>query len=175
MVSWQFRKLVNWSKVPTNLRYLLLHQGSLTRYLDQLCNGFITLELLDQCWIKTDYNELWLLKKYCGQSVLLREVLLKYDNRPLVYAKTLIPVYSLLGKNRILKRRGRQPLGTLLFSASGDGRRYMQYARINVPATVSSCVEGSNTVVWARRSLFGLSGKPLLITEFFLPAICEYQ
>ncbi len=58
--------------------------------------------------------------------------------------------------DQVLVDMGTQPLGRYLFN-SGNMTRY--YIHI-----------GQQNTLWARRSHLRLAGKPLLLTELFLPA-----
>jgi len=55
-----------------------------------------------------------------------------------------------------LQQLGTTPLGRYLFTSSTLTRDFIQ--------------PGRSEALWGRRSLLRLSGKPLLLTELFLPA-----
>lgn len=100
---------------------------------------------------------------------LIREVVLLGQGQPWVFARSLLPLSSLTGKLRHLRKQGSRPLGAFLFSQPNLARSPIQVAQINtahayVPATL---IQGDT--LWGRRSIFYLDAKPLLVSEVFLP------
>jgi chorismate lyase len=91
----------------------------------------------------------------------LREIVLYGDNVPWLLGRTVIPEKTLSGPDRALVDLGTLPLGRYLFGGGNLTRDYIQVGRQNE--------------FWARRSLLRLSGKPLLLTEVFLPASPLYS
>ncbi|MCW6567765.1 chorismate lyase [Yersinia ruckeri] len=91
----------------------------------------------------------------------LREVILCGDGQPWLLGRTVVPEETLSGADRALVDLGTVPLGRYLFSGDALTRDYIQ--------------TGLQGKLWARRSLLRLSGKPLLLTEVFLPASPLYQ
>jgi len=86
----------------------------------------------------------------------LREVQLIADGEPWLAGRTVIPESTLQGPEASLKSLGARPLGHYLFKSSSLDRDFL------TPGTLCE--------LWARRSLLRLAGKPLLLTEIFLPA-----
>jgi len=75
-----------------------------------------------------------------------------------VSAHTLIPEHSLVGPLAELLTLKEKPLGEYLFN-------HPELMRSAIDVTLC----GGDT--WGRRSLFFLHGKPILVGEFFLPAL----
>jgi len=75
-------------------------------------------------------------------------------------AHSLIPQSSLGGPLRYLPRLRNRPLGAFLFRHKQLRRGDMQVVRCND--------------MWGRRSIFMLAGRPLLVAEFFTPALIQY-
>lgn len=91
-------------------------------------------------------------------QVYVREVTLNLNNEPVVVARSVIPRSTLTGYERQLMWLGSKPLGEFLFT-----HRRMRRCAIE-------CKQGrvAGQDAWARRSIFELSGKPLLVSEVFL-------
>jgi chorismate--pyruvate lyase len=103
---------------------------------------------------------------------LIREVVLYGEGQPWVFARSVLPITSLCGKLRHLRKQNTRPLGAFLFSQPDLQRSSIVVAQISddhayVPARLT---QGQN--LWGRRSVFYLDAKPLLVSEVFLPGFC---
>ncbi|PHM73168.1 chorismate lyase [Xenorhabdus kozodoii] len=146
--------------LPKTLLDWLMEVGSMTRRFEQHCQhvsvtpfreGFITLaELNDESEHLPVSERYW-----------LREIVLYGDNTPWLLGYTVIPEETLTGPDKKLVDVGTVPLGYYLFSGNNLTRDYIQIGR-----------QGER---WVRRSLLRLSGKPLLLTEVFLPQSPVYK
>lgn len=132
-------------------------------------------EVLRQRYARVQVNEERALHMPHRQYALLREVFLYCGEERVVYARSVIPLQTLTGKHRRLARLGNRPLGGFLFSCTDMSRDEIQLAvlykgdsvyRRAMPDYVTPVSE-----IWGRRSVFRLSGKPLLVAEIFLPGI----
>ena len=88
-----------------------------------------------------------------------RKVLLRCGNTPWVAAHSLIPVSSMEGPLKRLRSLDDRPLGEFLFQDPFLERQQLEVTR---------CGQ-----IWGRRSLFYSHHRPLLVAEFFLPALLE--
>lgn len=154
----------------------LLESGSLTRKAMQACGGGgFSIRLLHQGWGMALNSERRVLHSRRRGLVLIREVELLCDDAPWVFARTLIPATSLQRSVKRLTRLGERPLGAVLFSDPKARRGVTQYARLQPghPLFQAACahLEERPPTLWARRTLFTLSGRPLLVIEIFLPGI----
>ena len=108
-----------------------------------------------------------------GQRAIIRQVQLLCDGQPWIYARTVIPVTSLRGRLRRLAHLGTRPLGGMLFADPSMHRGTVQLARIRAGqalyAAAMSRLQLSPAEIWGRRSVFRIAGKPLLVSEIFLP------
>lgn len=100
---------------------------------------------------------------------MLREVVLMGHNQPWVFARSLLPLTSLTGPLRHLRKQGTSPLGAFLFSQPHLQRSPIALGLISrhhayVPAELMG-----DAPVWGRRSIFYVAGEPLLVSEVFLP------
>jgi chorismate--pyruvate lyase len=70
---------------------------------------------------------------------------------------------------------GEKPLGAVIFSAPKVRRGITQYARLlprhPLYAAATAHVATKPRELWGRRTLFYLSGRPILVNEIFLPEI----
>jgi chorismate--pyruvate lyase len=107
------------------------------------------------------------------EMAVIRQVLLLCGRQPWVYARTVIPVSSLRGKLQRLTCLGTRPLGEVLFADPGMRRGVVELAEIlpgqAVFAAATVHTRHQPASIWGRRSVFWLSGKPLLVSEVFLP------
>jgi chorismate--pyruvate lyase len=100
---------------------------------------------------------------------LIREVILRGKDQPWVFARSVLPLTSLTGSLRRLRKQGNRPLGAFLFSQPNLKRSVIDLSFIS---RHHSYVPGEllkEASVWGRRSIFVLENKPLLVSEVFLP------
>lgn len=102
----------------------------------------------------------------------MREVVLRCDERPWVFARTVIPLVSIRGRLRRFTRLGTRPLGAVLFAQRGLEREPFEIARVRpghaLHVRMRSAV-GVTSPVWARRAVYRLDAGRLLVTEAYLP------
>ncbi|SEG83837.1 chorismate lyase [Marinobacterium lutimaris] len=157
---WRQLKQPIWA--PRHLRRWLTDHGSLTRLLKRASKGRFSVRVVRQGYHRPGPAEAAALRLRSRQQALIREVYLCGAGEPWVYARTVIPVTTLSGSHRTLKLIGSRSLGSLLFRDPSMQRQPLQIARLN---------EG----LWARRSVFHLERKPLLVCEVFLPSLEHIQ
>ncbi len=145
----------------------LLDRGSLTARLVALSAGDFRVEVVAQGWQRPHLEEAQALQIDPRLLVLVREVRLLGCGQAWVHARSLIPATTLTGRHRKLAHLGNRPLGELLFSDPGMQRGAIETARVPLDA--------SGTRAWARRSVFLLDHKPLLVSEIFLPQLLQLQ
>jgi len=139
----------------------LLDPGSLTARLKALAGERFSVRVLDECWIRHVSPSLL----QCFEPHVLRQrlwsrkVLLCCGETPWVAAHSLIPVGSMQGPLKRLRRLDARPLGEFLF-------RNPTMQRFQLELTCSHAL-------WGRRSLFYVHDQPLLVAEFFLPALLQ--
>ena len=103
-------------------------------------------------------------------SALVRQVLLCCGDKPLVYARTVIPVTSIQGAQRRYANMGNRPLGAMLFADRTMRREDVQVAMLPDWHEANQYTT-SDERVWGRRSVFRVTGKPLLVSEYFFPEL----
>lgn len=173
--GWRPRRLSAITAVPKKLKPWLDEPGSLTRRLRGIAGARFRVRVIRECWVQPWPDERSRLAVPTSRKVWLREVELCRDSTPLVYARSIIPVSSLNGPLRRFRQLGAQPLGTLLFGRYPVARGVIDVAPVTGQSRlgVAAGLEEAGTSAWARRSIFRIGGRPLLITEVFLPALLE--
>ena len=112
-----------------------------------------------------------------------REVLLRCDERPVVYAHTIVSLNSTASDWPFFGRLGERSLGTTLFGDPRVQRGALQFARLPAQhALVRRAVAAADGLqvapheqLVARRCLFKRRNGLLLLTEVFLPAIADLR
>ena len=153
----------------TNLRSWLLDPGSLTSKLLKLSNGEFSVEVLQQIHARAHRSEALALGVGVHERCLIREVILRGHNQPWVFARSVLPLRSLTGTLRHLRKQGTRPLGAFLFSQPHLKRSAIALASISSHHAYLPAALMGTTSVWGRRSVFSLNAKPLLVSEVFLP------
>ncbi len=169
-LSWHDRRTRILRQTTPALRQWLLDDGSLTRRLIQLCGNDFNVQLLAACRGRARHDERRALLIRDGEQAHVREVYLCSGATPLVYARTVIPLSALQGTARRLAHMGDRPLGALLFSSKGMRRTGIQVSRL--PGSLLR-YDLNDELVWGRRSVFYLTDKPLMVSEYFLPSLFE--
>ncbi len=163
------------ARVPTDRLHWLLDTASLTHRVRQTCRGQFRVRVLSQGWGKPLRSEVRLLRLRRGERCLVREVQLLCDERSWVFARTIIPTRTLSGPQRRLAHLGNRPLGAFLFADPSMRRGTVQIAALSARhgmfARATHNLRRCPAQVWGRRSVFHVGGKPLLVSEFFLPGV----
>lgn len=162
---WRSYRRVPSIRLPRPWRHWLLEKGSLTQRLIDASDGDFRVELVFQGWSHPRRSEALALGIHPRQRVLIREVRLIGRGRTWVHARSIIPASTLTGPQRRLRYLGERPLGAVLFRDPAMRR-----------GPIETCLLPRHLLtrrLWARRSVFYLDGKPLLVSEVFLPALLE--
>ncbi|MEL7398980.1 MAG: chorismate lyase [Pseudomonadota bacterium] len=158
-------------RVSATLKQWLLDKGSLTRRLTNLYQGQFYVEVLEQHWGTPNIDEAKALSLSTRDKVLVREVILHGAEQPRVYARSIIPSRSLVGRVRALTQLGDRPLGAWLFQQPDLRRGAIEVANFsasNLPLPTTEQQAG-----WGRRSVFYVDDKPLLVCEIFLQSLVD--
>jgi len=114
------------------------------------------------------------------EQALIREVVLYCGDTPLVFARSVIPFKTLTGKQRILGNLGNRSLGAYLFAQPDLQRDPIEIAQLRsnrdrfssiIMKKVTGRSDYNNVPLWARRSVFSLNKKSLMVYEVFLPEL----
>ena len=173
---WQAHTPLAHHGAPLELLDWLLDPTSLTSRLQQTCEGQFRVEPVSQLWQRPMLDEAQALGMRPHERCFVREVRLLCNDRPWVFARTVIPVRTLTGPRRHLSRLGTKPLGAVLFADPSMCRSGIEIAKLFAGqplfARATLGLPNQPEAIWGRRSAFFLNNKPLLVSEIFLPPIC---
>lgn len=170
---WRRYRVFHKRRIPACNLDWLLEPGSLTQRLIQTCGCRpFRVKVLGENYRYAALDEALALGVPNGTRVVVREVQLLCNETPWVYARSLIPVTSLEGRLRRLKRQGSRSLGATLFADPGLQRGPLEICRVDA-GEVPADAESKNAEIWGRRSIFYVQDRPLLVSEYFLPALFE--
>ena len=168
--TWRQSTVASASPVPAFWRDWLMDPGSLTQRLLDASDGQFKVEVLSQSLQRPSLSERRALSLPKHRLALVREVILMGRGVPWVFARSVIPLQTLTGRLRKLRRLDNSPLGALLFSDPTMTREPLQWACIEPNGEpLTAQLEPMDEPVWGRRSVFKLSAKPMLVCEVFLP------
>jgi chorismate lyase len=161
------------SQPPQALSPWLDETGSLTKRLRSVYGKNLAVQLLFHQWKPAFVEECQQLKIPHHRYQLIREVLLHIEGTPLVLARTVLPEQTIRIAHRNLSHLGTRPLGEVIF-AYPDLELRQRYFSQAAPNGWSSAVQQQFQIeqtVWGRRTLYAIHNQPLLVSEFFLPAM----
>lgn len=112
-----------------------------------------------------------------------REVLLRCDNTPVVFAHTVVPMTATADDWPLFSALGERSLGTTLFGDPRVRRGVLEFARLRAGHPLAQRarkalglegLDGANELIlYARRCLYQRRRGTLLVTEVFLPSVLE--
>ncbi|MGP3593627.1 chorismate lyase [Vagococcus sp. WN89Y] len=139
---------------PQLLDWLLLEDSMTKRFEQQ--GKKVTVKLIQEGFVTAEFitPERALLPE--EPRYWLREIILCADDEPWLAGRTVVPESTLSGPEMALQKLGKTPLGRYLFTSSTLTRDFIDIGRYEQ--------------LWGRRSRLRLGGKPLMLTELFLPA-----
>jgi len=152
----------------------LRDHGSLTQRIQQRCSRF-AVRNVHSGLARIALDESALLGIAAQQLAYTREVYLYADDKPVVFAHSVVARQHLYGAWAAVRSLGSKPLGAMLFAHPLLERKPLHYKALRImhPLYQLAAAELINPPhrLWARRSLFLLHDAPLLVTEVFLPGI----
>lgn len=164
--------------LPRALRSWLAETGSLTLRVQQVCSPArpFSLRVLTRGFAAAHQDELPLLGLHDRARV--REILLQRGETPLVFAHSVISHRDLRGAWAILDGIGGRSLGSVLFSDHRVRRGALHFRRIDARhplyrKALPWCGGVAPATLWARRAIFLRQGRPLIVTEVFLPEVMQ--
>ena len=159
---------------PAYLHPWLSDPGSLTARIVARCNRFAVI-VRGESRARPFRDEYSLVGLPLGRYAWIREVLLLADDVPVVFAHSILAPRDLNGAWHMAQAIGSRPLGAALFADPGISRGPLAAARLLAghPLHHHACaaLDCLLPTLWARRSRFSRLGRPLLVTEVFLPGI----
>jgi chorismate--pyruvate lyase len=111
-----------------------------------------------------------------------REVLLRCDNTPVVFAHTVVPMSATAADWPLFSALGERSLGTTLFGDPQVRRGVLEFARLREGhplarrAREALGLDGPDELLlYARRCLYQRRQGTLLVTEVFLPSVLDLK
>ncbi|MBA5607638.1 chorismate lyase [Duganella sp. FT3S] len=168
---------VNALNAPPALRHWLTGGGSLTAKLKDHSQAF-RVQCLHQRPGRCLTDETAAIGLHRPGRVWEREVLLRCDNRPVVFGHTVVPMSATATDWPLFSALGERSLGSTLFGDPLVRRGALQYARLRaghpLMQRASAALELDRPqILYARRCLYRRRQGMLLVTEVFLPAVLE--
>jgi chorismate--pyruvate lyase len=164
--------------LSSQLRAWLLETGSLTRRVQAACSSAhpFSLRVLQHGFAAAHRDELPLLGLHDRARV--REILMASGATPLVFAHSVISHRDLKGAWAVLDGIGGRSLGSVLFSDHQVRRGALHFRRIDARhplyrKALPWCGKIAPASLWARRAVFERMGRPLIVTEVFLPGVMQ--
>ncbi|CDG81413.1 chorismate--pyruvate lyase family protein [Janthinobacterium agaricidamnosum] len=174
-VAWHSH--INAVNAPSALRDWLSSPGSLTAKLKAHSHAF-RVQCLHQQTARCLGDEARIIGLPRPGRVWQREVLLRCDNKPVVFAHTVVPMQATATDWPLFSALGERSLGTTLFGDRMVRRGTLAYARLRgghplaqrALAALGRLV-GQERMLYARRCLYQRHQGLLLVTEVFLPEV----
>ncbi|WP_339338959.1 chorismate lyase [uncultured Oceanicoccus sp.] len=166
--NWQNYRHFTSVSVPGSVRRWLLDSGSLTQRLIKSSGGQFKVQVLSQQWQRPRLSEATLLGIPTREMAIIREVALLCAGKPRVFARSVIPASSLVGRLRRLRKFNDSSLGEMLFRDTSMRRHPFQIAAIaGNDSQLPADLQQSGTL-WGRRCRFELAARPIMVSEIFL-------
>lgn len=170
---------VNGVHASQHMRSWLTDSMSLTMKLIARCEHFRVRRLAQQraLVLADECRKLVLPRRTIVQE---REVFLCCDERPVVYAHTVVPLTATTSDWPFFGTLGERSLGTTLFGDPRVWRGRLEYARLQARHPLTRRAAAALGValpapLFARRCLYRRGKSLLLVTEVFLPAIASIR
>ena len=179
LVGWHGH--VNAVQAPAPLRHWLTGDGSLTAKLKRHADSF-RVQCLHQRTARCLADEAAVIGLHGAGRVWEREVLLRCDNTPVVFAHTVVPTSANATDWPLFSALGERSLGTTLFGDPIVQRGPLAYARLRASHPLAMRARaalaqhgldahGHEQLLYARRCLYRRRQGLLLVTEVFLPPV----
>jgi chorismate lyase len=176
-VHWQTLAFSTFPAPDDGLAGWLLEPHSFMQRLSQAGAMQAAVKVLRQQWQFPTRQEAAALGLQSRRFALAREVIIASGENPWMFARTVIPQATLTGREQLLARLKSRALGTMLFNNPKVWRSEFEFAVIKKTdkefAKIWQQCSLHAAELWARRSLFYLPEKKLLLTEVFFPTLRE--
>jgi chorismate--pyruvate lyase len=168
---------VNAVGAPAAMRDWLTADGSLTARLTAHSASF-RVQRLHQRTAKCLFDEARVIGMQRPGRVWEREVLLRCDDQPVVFAHTVVPMSATASDWPLFNALGERSLGSTLFYDPQVTRGALEFARIRAGHPLMQRARAAlggdeQTVLYARRCLYRRHRGTLLVTEVFLPSVLQ--
>ena len=168
---------VNAVNAPAAMRTWLTTGGSLTARLSAHSDTF-RVQRLHQRTARCLFDEARAIGMQRPGRVWEREVLLRCDGAPVVFAHTVVPMSATAADWPLFNALGERSLGSTLFYDPQVTRGDLEFARIRAGHPLMQRARAAlgatgDTMLYARRCLYRRHRGTLLVTEVFLPSVLE--
>ena len=170
------------TNAPHPYRHWLAGGGSLTNKLQAHSSAF-RVQLLHQDTATCLADEANAIGYHRPGRVWEREVLLRCDNTPVVFAHTVVPMSADASDWPLFSALGERSLGSTLFGDPRVRRGELAFARLRATHPLARrtraalAAQGADVphdaLLYARRCLYQRREGTLLVTEVFLPAVLK--
>lgn len=168
-LRWRMVRVGRPVPVDPALRAWVVASRSLTAAMRRHWPGSFQVRVLFEGWAMAAGEEALRLGWPGRRRAWIREVALVGDGVVRILARSVIPVDSRVA----VRGLGNRPLGDRLFMGAGSDREPLEVARVTHRHWLSQHFQGlepgAAQARWARRAVHRLRGRPLLVTELFLP------
>ncbi len=172
---WQNYNRSQHAMLDPALKEWLLYSGSFMQRLQDSGIREPSVEVLGQKWQFATSDEKNLLNVSTRTYVLVRDVIIKSQEAVWMVARTVFPAQTLTGKERQLAHLKNRSLGSVLFAYPSLSRSDFEITQLfscmDEYQKINQITPLSESMLWARRSVFHVNHKPLLLTEVFMPEI----
>jgi len=160
---------------PEKSREWLLHQGSFMERLKQHGIQHSEIIVLKHTWEHPLPSEQKILTIKTHEEALVREVLIKSAVGNWMFARTIFPKETLTETERQFIHLENNSLGSILFNYPDLQRSEFEMACLQQHDTwhqkIAQLVAIQDKKLWARRSVFTIRNKAILLSEVFLPDV----
>lgn len=180
----QWRPHVLALNAPPPLRPWLTEGGSLTDRLKAHSQTF-RVQCLHQRVARCLSDEAAVIGLHRPGRVWEREVLLRCDNTPVVFAHTVVPMSATAADWPLFSALGERSLGTTLFGDPQVRRGVLEFARLReehplarraaAALGLENEAPSQERILYARRCLYRRRQGTLLVTEVFLPSVLDLK
>jgi chorismate--pyruvate lyase len=163
---------------PPGLRSWLAEPGLLTARIRALCGDRMRFRMLGPLRSARLSEELQARLDLTDLRCHLREIEFRCDGERIVFAQTVLPE-STVAAYPWLRELGDSPIGESLRRAdTALEREPLEYAALPprhalAMAASDASPDAQQVDLWARRALYRLGGRAILVQEVFLPALLE--
>jgi len=164
---------------PHAFHHWLTGGGSLTAKLKAHSSAF-RVQCLHQRTARCLSDEAAVIGLHRPGRVWEREVLLRCDNTPVVFAHTVVPMAATASDWPLFSALGERSLGTTLFGDPLVRRGVLEFARLREGHPLAQRARRAlgldgpqELILYARRCLYRRRQGTLLVTEVFLPSVLE--
>lgn len=171
---------VRWPGIDPDMTDWMVDRQSLTQKLKRLSRQFRVQKLRQAraLCLADETNIIGAARRIMVQA---REVLLRCDGVPVVYAHTIVPLSATASDWPFFSSLGERSLGASLFVDPAVRRGQLEYAFLGarhplvIRAAQAIVSSGFEQGLWARRCLYRRGNGLLVVTEVFLPSISRLR